>query len=151
MFRALWTTRPGAAGRDALAAAFGTLEREVMEVVWSGGPSAVRDVQVRLPRAVAYTTVMTTLDRLYKKGFVTRERAGRAFVYQASASREQLEAAVAAGLLSGLMSNGSGAALPLLSNLVEAVGSGAGADDLLDALERLVRQKRRRLRGAEQE
>ena len=43
-----------------------------MDVVWEGGELPVRDVQARLARRVAYTTVMTTLDRLFKKGFVTR-------------------------------------------------------------------------------
>ena len=88
--------------------------REVMEVVWSGGESTVRRVQAALPRPVAYTTVMTTLDRLFKKGFVTRTRVGRAFLYCAAHTREQTEAAVASGMVSGLFS--SGAAVPINAN-----------------------------------
>jgi predicted transcriptional regulator len=92
---------------------------------------------------MAYTTVMTTLDRLFKKGFVARTREGRAFVYCATRTRPQTEAAVASGIVSGLFSGG--AAVPILSNLVDAVGSQDGGADLLDALEEMVRDKRRRL------
>src|SRR6476620_532397 len=98
----------------------GSLEREVMDVVWRTDEVTVRDVQSRLERPAAYTTVMTTLDRLFKKGFVVRTRSGRAFTYRASRSREQTEAAVAGGVLAGLLSGG--AAMPILSNLVDAVG-----------------------------
>ena len=114
-----------------------------MEVVWSHGEGTVRRVQAALARPVAYTTVMTTLDRLFKKGFVTRTRAGRAFVYRAAQSREQTEAAVASGMVSGMFA--TGAAVPILSNLVDAVGSQDGGAELLDALEEMVRDKRRRL------
>jgi predicted transcriptional regulator len=121
----------------------GSLERHVMEIVWQADEVTVRDVRAKLEREVAYTTVMTTLDRLFKKGFVVRTRAGRAFVYRASRSREQMEADVASGVLSGLLS--SGAAMPILSNLVDAVGSHDDGLDLLNALEDMVRDKRRRI------
>jgi predicted transcriptional regulator len=143
----LWMMRGRRAGRDPLGAALGTLERQVMDVMWAGGDLVVRDVQARLERPMAYTTVMTTLDRLFKKGFVARTRTGRAFAYTAAQSREQVEAAVAAGVLTGLMSNGSGAAMPILSNLVDAVGREEGGADMLNTLERLVREKRRRIQG----
>ena len=120
-----------------------------MEVVWSGDESTVRDVQAALARPVAYTTVMTTLDRLFKKGFVARTRVGRAFVYRAVQTREQTEAAVASGMVSGLLS--AGARVPILSNLVDAVGSQDDGAALLDTLEEMVRDKRRRLEQADQE
>lgn len=142
MFKGLWNLRWRQAD-DPLRAAFGRLEREVMEVVWQTGETTVRQVQAVLPRPVAYTTVMTTLDRLFKKGFVGRSRTGRAFVYRALHTRQQTEAAVASGLMSGLFSRG--AAVPILSNLVDAVGSQDGGADLLDALEEMVRDKRRRM------
>lgn len=66
----------------------GPLEKRVMDVVWRGdAPLAVRDVMEALnaTRAdpLAYTTVMTTLARLADKGLLLRQRAGRAYVYQA--------------------------------------------------------------------
>lgn len=152
MFKGLWALRGRRAGQDPLGATLGRLERECMDVLWAGGDFTVRDVQGRIDRPVAYTTVMTTLDRLYKKGFVARvrARAGRAFIYTAAQSREQVEAAAAAGVLSGLLSTGSTAAMPILSNLVEAVGEEDGGLALLDTLEQLVREKRRHIGGRDE-
>jgi predicted transcriptional regulator len=132
-------------------AALGALERQVMEIAWREERLTVRDVQSRLARAVAYTTVMTTLDRLYKKGVMGRTRAGRAFVYQAALSREQLEGAAASVVVTSLLANRSGNAAPLLSNLVDAVGGQDDALDLLETLEQMVREKRRRLRREERQ
>ncbi len=114
-----------------------------MDVLWRGADLAVRDVQAQLARPVAYTTVMTTLDRLFKKGFVRRRREGRAFLYTATYARHELHATVSSGLLGHLL-DASAAATPLLSNLVDMV---ADRDDrLLDELERLVQEKRERMR-----
>lgn len=147
MFKGLWPGRPRAGAGDPLGAALGSLERHVMEVMWAGGDLVVRDVQTRLQRPIAYTTVMTTLDRLFKKGFVTRVRQGRAFSYTAARSRQQTQAALAAGLLSGVLAGGSGAAaMPILSNLVDAVSDEDGGAELLERLEALVHEKRRLLR-----
>jgi predicted transcriptional regulator len=68
----------------------GELERAVMEVLWEReAPATARDVaRALVARDLAYTTVMTVLDRLTKKGLVRRERAGRAWSYTAAASRE---------------------------------------------------------------
>ncbi|WP_051799440.1 BlaI/MecI/CopY family transcriptional regulator [Catenuloplanes japonicus] len=70
----------------------GDLERAVMDVLWdgtTGGGLTVRDVADALSdRGLAYTTVMTVLDRLAGKGMVERERAGRAWSYRAAAARE---------------------------------------------------------------
>jgi predicted transcriptional regulator len=115
-----------------------------MEVIWRGSDKSVRDVQAELGRPAAYTTVMTTLDRLFKKGFVKRRREGRAFIYTATLSRRELEATMTAGLLKGLLSDDAGAARPFLTNLVDAMGE--GDDRLLNELEQLVRDKRDRLK-----
>ena len=149
MFKGLWGSRWRRAESDPLAAALGSLEREVMGVVWDGASFTVRDVHAALSRPVAYTTVMTTLDRLFKKGFVARTREGRAFVYTAARTRGEVEAAVASGVLGGLFSHGTGAALPILSNLVYAVGAQQGGAELLDALEQLVRERRRKIEADE--
>jgi predicted transcriptional regulator len=72
----------------------GDLEREVMTQLWeSAGPLSVRQVHEALRgRDLAYTTVMTVLDRLAKKGVVTRERDGRAWLYAPVQTREQMTA-----------------------------------------------------------
>jgi predicted transcriptional regulator len=128
----------GRAARDPLRAGLGRLEREVMEVLWRGADLAVREVQSRLERTVAYTTVMTTLDRLFKKGLVNRRLEGRAFVYTAAIAQHEIETRLTAGLVDELLSGE--AAAPLLSNLVDVVGK--RDDRLLDELERLVRAKK---------
>ena len=93
---------------------------------------------------VAYTTVMTTLDRLFKKGLLERVREGRAFVYRAAHTRQDVEAAVASGVLRGLLEGGAGGTRPVLSNLVDVISDRDSA--LLDELEELVREKRRQSR-----
>ncbi|WP_432535498.1 BlaI/MecI/CopY family transcriptional regulator [Kineococcus arenarius] len=75
--------------------ALGELERDVMDRLWSAGtPLTVREVHEQLAahRKIAYTTVMTVLDRLAKKGVVRQQREGRAFRYSPAASREQMVA-----------------------------------------------------------
>jgi len=144
MFKGSWISSWIRGERDPLQAALGRLEREVMDVVWSSDEHTVKDVQGRLPRKAAYTTVMTTLDRLFKKGLVSRRREGRAFVYTASRSRQEMSATLTGGLLRGVLLHGPETARPFLSNLVDAVGEGDAA--MLDELERLVRDKQAQTR-----
>ncbi len=120
----------------------GALEREVMALVWSHGEISVRDACVQLGSTIAYTTVMTTMDRLFKKGLLARRKVGRAFLYRASATREEMEGAVAAELVQSLLQRDS-EPLPILSSLVDAVSDRDRA--LLDELERLIRDKRRQV------
>jgi len=75
--------------------ALGELERAVMAQLWAApGPLTVREVHDRLERELAYTTVMTVLGRLAKKGVVRQERDGKAYRYAAASSREQLAASL---------------------------------------------------------
>ena len=80
------------------------------------------------------------MDRLFKKSLLSRRKVGRAFLYSATVTREQLESAVAAELVQSLLDRES-EPLPVLSSLVDAVSERDRA--LLDDLERLVREKRR--------
>jgi predicted transcriptional regulator len=87
----------------------GDLERAVMDQVWalgeSGEPSVtVREVHEALSasRDLAYTTVMTVMSRLADAGLLVKERAGRAFLYAAAGSREELTASSMLGHLHGL-------------------------------------------------
>lgn len=76
-------------------ARLGELERKVMDILWAKGPeeATVREVAAALPD-YAYTTVLTVLDRLHRKGLVARTRDGRAFRYVALTSREEHAAAL---------------------------------------------------------
>jgi predicted transcriptional regulator len=81
----------------ALMRKLGDLEALVMEQLWtSSQPLSVRQVLELLPdgRNRAYTTVMTVMDNLFQKGFLERERSGRAYVYRPSQSRAEHTAEV---------------------------------------------------------
>ncbi len=75
----------------------GELENDIMTRVWQWNrPVTVREVLVDLQseRDIAYTTVMTVLDKLYRKGWLRREQAGRAYRYEPVSSREAYTAAL---------------------------------------------------------
>jgi predicted transcriptional regulator len=72
-------------------ARFGDLEAAIMNRMWSySRPASVREVleDLQKERTIAYTTVMTVMDNLHKKGWLRRKRVGRAYEYEAVASRE---------------------------------------------------------------
>lgn len=71
----------------------GELEAEIMSIMWDNGQVAtVREVRAALNRQAAYTTVMTVMDNLHRKGLLTRERVGKAFHYRPTWSREEYTA-----------------------------------------------------------
>lgn len=112
----------------------GELEEAIMDVLWSAGaPISVKEVLGRLERGLAYTTVMTTLDRLYRKGLVNREKDGMAFLYIPAFTRTEFQQHLMAGLL-GEMLPESGDAL-----LAAFVDLAAQADESnLDRLDSLI-------------
>jgi len=121
----------------------GRLEIAVMEILWASGEANVHDVARRLTRPLAYTTVMTTLDRLYKKGLLDRRKAERAFVYVPRLSKGDWERKRAGEWLSAFLAGPKPSGDLLISCLVDAVGDQNAA--LLDELERKVRLKRKEL------
>ena len=75
--------------KTAKLASLGELEVGIMRILWAAdGPLDVNAVVQGMGGTRAYTTVMTTLDRLYKKGYLFRAKEGRAFVYQAKVPQE---------------------------------------------------------------
>jgi predicted transcriptional regulator len=99
----------------------GPLEQRVLDALWARhGDARVRDLQPSFPE-IAYTTLMTTLDRLYRKGIIERVADGRAFAYRPRLTRAEA----------------------VVSFLADEVG--ALDRETLDALERLVRERRRAL------
>lgn len=127
--------------------ALGRLESKVLELLWEqDGAVTVRRVQLSFPD-LAYTTLMTTLDRLYRKGVLLRRRRGRAFAYEPRCSRLELVGELASGHVTDLLA-ASGASTVILSTLVRAVGRKDAA--LLDELDALVQAERRRLKMEDQ-
>ena len=123
--------------------ALGPLEIAVMEILWERGESNVHDVIERLGRPLAYTTIMTTLDRLYKNGLLSRHKSERAFLYSTRQTRLEWEQKRAGEFVAGFLNGPRAAGEMLISCLVEAVGQKDTA--LLDELERKIRVKRKEL------
>lgn len=123
--------------------ALGPLEIAVMEILWEHGEGNVHDVIQKLDRPLAYTTVMTTLDRLYKKGFLDRHKSERAFLYSTRQTRVEWEQKRAGDFMAGFLNGPQAAGEMLISCLVEAVGQKDEA--LLDELEKKIRLKRKEL------
>jgi predicted transcriptional regulator len=121
----------------------GPLEIQVMEVIWTFGESSVRDVVEKLDSKLAYTTVMTTLDRLFKKELLLRQKSERAFLYSARLSSQEWERRRAGDLVAGFLAGPEPSRDLLLSSLVDAVGQHDAM--LLDELEEKIRNKRREL------
>jgi predicted transcriptional regulator len=119
----------------------GSLESRVVELLWQRGEASVRDIHARIPE-LAYTTLMTTLDRLYKKRVLERRQDARAFVYRPRLSREDYHARLAGQLLRIAATDHDRDVV--VASFVERISE---TDlRLLDELERLVKEKRRRLR-----
>jgi len=121
----------------------GPLEIQVMEVLWAAGEMSVRDVVEKLDRKLAYTTVMTTLDRLFKKGLLDRQKSERAFLYTPRLSHRDWERQRAGRLVAGLLAGSQPSRELLLSSLVDAVGQHDVM--LLEQLEEKIRRKRKEL------
>jgi BlaI family transcriptional regulator, penicillinase repressor len=84
----------------------GDLEREVMQLVWAGGPMTSEAVRERLPRKPKESTVRTVLRRMEEKGFVTHAVEGRTYVFEASRPRRDV-AARAVRRIADWLCNGS--------------------------------------------
>jgi predicted transcriptional regulator len=103
---------------------FGELEAAIMDRIWSAGqPLLVRDVHKTLRPERAYNTVLTVVEILYRKGWLAREKDGRAYRYHATVSREDYTA--------GLM----GEALEASGDRVAALRSFVGRIDPSEARE----------------
>jgi predicted transcriptional regulator len=124
----------------------GPLEERLLETLWKRGSATVRDLVEGDCRDLAYTTVMTTLDRLFKKKLLARQPEGRAFRYVTRLSREDMHRQVAGEAFRQWMDASPASSLPL-SYLVEIVTERDA--QLLDELRQVVEAKRRELRRGE--
>jgi predicted transcriptional regulator len=96
------------------------LELACLKALWSLQEGNVRAVQqvVALSRPLAYTTIMTVLDRLVRKGKLTRRKVGRAFFYSPEASRDSMRRAALRELLDGYFDGSEGELLEFLRPVV---------------------------------
>jgi predicted transcriptional regulator len=121
----------------------GPFEQQVLERLWSRGSATVSELLADGKIRQAYTTVMTTMDRLYKKGLLDRVAEGRAFRYTPRHTPEELQRGTALHSIRQLLGSGDASSLPL-SYLVDALS--AYDAQLLDELQLLVECKRRELK-----
>jgi predicted transcriptional regulator len=129
--------KPGARGAGHV---LGELQTAVMELLWAAPQGlTVNEVEEMLQRRreIAHTTVLTTLDRMHGKGYLTREKQGKAFVYAPRYTREEFERQMAQEVLGALLGQFTE---PALSAFVDLVGEDAMA---LDQLEAMIREKKR--------
>jgi predicted transcriptional regulator len=124
----------------------GPLEQRLLEALWQRGNATVRELvdDNGVCRDLAYTTVMTTLDRLFKKNLLARHAEGRALRYTPRFTREEWHREAAGEAFRQLLNANPASSLPL-SYLVEIVTE-RDAQLLNDLLE-LVEAKRRQLRA----
>jgi predicted transcriptional regulator len=117
----------------------GDLERSVLEHLWSGGPSDVKAVHKALGvrRGISSNTVQSALERLYRKGLLSREKSSHAFVYAPAISREELGARLVHDVVSSVL---GGEAQQVLSAFVEFAER--GGDETLARLEELIAARR---------
>lgn len=110
---------------------FGDLEAQIMERLWATPePVTVRELvdDLQQGRSIAYTTVLTVTDILYRKEWLTRERQGRAYAYRPVCTREQY----AAGLMREALATSADHTAALLAFVTEMPAEEAAA--LRDAL-----------------
>lgn len=113
---------------------FGDLEAVIMDRVWTSEEDfTVRDIyeSLRLEREIAYTTVMSTMDNLHRKGWLDRERDGKAYLYWPTLTREEYSAQLMRQALDGTRSD------LVLAHFVEQI-----TDDETDALRAVLRRLR---------
>jgi predicted transcriptional regulator len=126
--------QPGGKGVDQV---LGELESQVMNLVWDNPGATAREVHSWLSkRNLAYTTIVTILDRLHAKRLVAREKVGRRFAYTAAVNREDFEAQLTRDVLVGLLKDDS---RPVLNTFVDLVSA---KPELLDELEKLIRKRK---------
>lgn len=123
----------------------GELQTEVMEIVWSLGEATVTQVHERVcrKRKVTYTTILTAMQKLAKKGWLSHRSEGRAYVYQPRQSRE----AAHTGVLRKLIKEAFRAdPLRLMSHLLEEHPM---TDEELTDLKKLIDNRRSEARKQE--
>jgi predicted transcriptional regulator len=130
--------------REIAFTAIGKRERQVLEETWRLGQEVrVRDVFRAFEERIAYTTLMSTMDRLFRKNLLARRSDGRAYLYSPRVSREEFEREIREDVVDGLLGHGADEVEPVLAFIVDTITQ--HDRELLDELERLVQEKKREL------
>ena len=137
MKRLTSTFKPHKAG---LGRVLGDIEKPVMDVLWDRDEVTGREVfeEVSRGRPLAFTTILTVLDRLLKKGLIRRTKRGRLFVYTAAMSRDDFVRQVSHEVLQGIMDiSASSAATSFVDILYKT------SPEEIERLSKLIEERKR--------
>lgn len=112
------------------------LELQIMQVLWEAGASTVAEVQSRLQAELAYTTVQTMLNVLWRKHKVKRVPEGRAYRYEPVVTRERATSGALHDLVSRMFGGSSEALLMAMVDTRQI-----SADDLARLVEKLKKNR----------
>lgn len=118
----------------------GDLEKSVMDVLWEMGEATGREVleEIEKERAVAFTTVLTVMDRLLKKGLIKRIKKEGLYVYKATLSKDDFVKQVSEEVLQGILDiSASSAAASFLDILYKT------SPDEIDRLSKLIEERKK--------
>lgn len=133
-------TRPDKTG---IHAPLGDLEQAVMRCVWDSQEHGILGSEIQekvgLTHPIALTTALTTLERLRDKGFVSRDREGKAFRYRPSVTEEELQRRIVGGVLDRLIAQFPSAVAAYFAQQSGSVASRGQCDGLADLADRVER------------
>ena len=118
----------------------GDIERLVMDILWSRGEVTGREVleEIQKERPLAFTTILTVMDRLLKKGLIKRKKMGGVFVYAPSISRDEFVKQVSEEVLQGILDiSASSAASSFVDILYKT------SPEEMDRLSRLIEERKK--------
>ncbi len=125
-------------GRKGIGQTFGDLEQEIMDVLWRMGSATVKRVHEELSREkeIAYTTVITVMNRLVEKNLLTKEKEGKIYRYAPTLTEEEYKRVVSQKVVEGLLElDGKTAIAAFIEKVAE------DPEDL-ELLEKLIEQKK---------
>ncbi|MFO0794529.1 MAG: BlaI/MecI/CopY family transcriptional regulator [Candidatus Brocadiaceae bacterium] len=126
--------------KEGLNQVMGTLERDIMEVLWNHGESSVKDIVSTLPqdRDSSYSTVITVTNRMAVKGLLKKRKMGKAYVYKPAYNREQFCEIVSKKVVEGVSSFSFQAAVAHFVDCMSQL-----EPDKLEYFSRLIESKRK--------
>jgi predicted transcriptional regulator len=144
MFMAKFKATNFKSSKKGLGKVLGHLEGEIMDVLWKRGEATGKEVlgEIRLTREIAFTTVLTVLERLTKKGLVTRSRGPNGSVFAPVYTKSEFTKGVSREVLEGVIELGSA---PASASFVDILAESDPEE--LERLARLIEEKRHELEG----
>ena len=118
---------------------FGDLEEKIMEILWEKKEATVRQIKDELSKDkenYAYTTIMTIMDRLYKKGILDRRKEGKGYIYFPRVSKEEFEKLVTEKVISDIVKAHPETAIAAFGGVIEEL-----SEDEIKKLKEMIDKK----------